>query len=309
MRHVREERGLRLAGLVGLHDAPLAREEIRGADGEQQHEHGEHPDDEARDGEQAAVERRRRHEADDLPVHALEVGHEDDIFLLVIERGGWRAVEPRAQLAQHAAELHAVDVAAVGLRPVAAAHRHGAAGQHEQHAPRAVEAFDVEFFCELRLRVVAVEHIADVFAVENGNGQEQAFALRVADGGVALERLADAVPLADFQRVADDGAATVREHAHALDAHAVDVALFEQAFPRVRALDADEVLHAHELRAEARVDAVREHVDVHGDFLLDVRVEHRADALLQHDADDDEQHEEQRGKEDHRGPAVFECFS
>ena len=115
VRHVREERALCLAGLVGLHHAALAREEIGRADGEQQHEHGEHPDDEPRDGEQAAVERRRWHEADDLAVHALEVGHKHDVLLLIVERGRRRAVEARAQLAQDAAELHAVNVAAVGL--------------------------------------------------------------------------------------------------------------------------------------------------------------------------------------------------
>ena len=223
VRHVREEGTLCLAGLVGLHHAPLAREEVNRADGEQQHEHGEHPDDEAHDGEQAAVERRRWHKADDLAVHALHVRHEHDVFLLVVERGRWRAVEACTQLSQDAAGLHAVDVASVGLRPFSAAHRHGAAREHEHHAARAVKAVDVKFFRELALRVVAVQHIADVFAIEHGHGQEKPFAACIADSGIPLERLADAIPFADFQRVADDGAAAVREHAHALDAHAIDI--------------------------------------------------------------------------------------
>ena len=155
---------------------------------------------------------------------------------------------------------------------------------------------------------MAVQHVADVLAIEHGHGQEKPLAACIADGGIPLERLADAVPLADFQRVADDGAAAVREHAHALDAHAVDIIVRQQALPRVRALDADEVLHAHELGTEARVETVREHVDVHGDFLFDVRVEHRADALLQEHADDDEQHEEQHGEQQQRGSAAFELL-
>lgn len=138
----------------------------------------------------------------------------------------------------------------------------------------------------------------------NRHRQQKALAPRIADGQMALKGLTDAVPVAHLQRVADDGAAAMGEHAHALDARAVRFSRREQALPGIRTLDLDEVLHAHELGAEAGIETVREHVGIHRDLLLDVGVEHRADALLQQHADDTEQDEEKNGEdEQYRLPA------
>ena len=110
MGHMRKECTLCITCLMKRHRIAFPFKEIKGAHRKEQDQQRKDPDHKAHDGNEPAVQTGSRHETDDLPLHRGNVRHEDDILLLIVERGGYLRIKPCSQLPQHAAGLQLLDM-------------------------------------------------------------------------------------------------------------------------------------------------------------------------------------------------------